>query len=375
MSRCLIDPRSLLHHDFGAYHPFKTYRLGLTYRLLEAYGLTEREDVRCYEPREASDEEVLGFHSAGYLECLRLADAGLWTPNLFSHGLGSPDNPVFPGVLDWALSVAGGSLICAEEILSGRCDRAFNMAGGLHHAMPSNASGFCHINDAVVAIQALTKAGRRVVYVDLDAHHGDGVEHAFRHRSDVLTVSIHQTGRTIFPGTGFAYERGEGEGQGYTVNIPLLPGAGDDAYDLAFRELILPLIQTYRPDVLVTQLGADAVLGDVVANLRMSLKGFEQSLLHFRSLSLPWLALGGGGYDIANVVRAWTMAWGVMLDQTLDDQIPAGWLVEAATHDIVVSRLRGAEEGTVSPDHVLADLDETLAELRNPTLTGEVSQR
>ncbi len=360
MNHCLVDPQSLLHHDFGAQHPFKIHRLGLTYSLLDAYGLVDRPDVTVLQPRMAEDAEALSFHTQGYLECLRLADEGTWTPNLFAHGLGSSDNPVFPGVFDWAMSVAGASIACAEEILSARAARAFNIVGGLHHAMPASASGFCHVNDGVLAIQALTAAGKRVAYVDIDAHHGDGVEYAFYRRSDVLTVSIHQTGRTIFPGTGFAYESGGDEGIGHAVNIPLAPGAGDDAYERAFSTCIRPAIRAFDPDVLVTQLGADAVLGDVVANLRLSLRGFERCLGHFRSLGLPWLALGGGGYDVGNVVRAWTLAWGTILDQDLPDEIPAGWMTEAASYDVAVSRLRGPEGYTESPDHVLEDLNETL---------------
>lgn len=230
--------------------------------------------------------------------------------------------------------------------------------------MPSRASGFCHINDGVLAIQALTRAGKRVAYVDIDAHHGDGVEHAFYSRSDVLTISIHQTGRTIFPGTGFVNDIGEGEGRGYAVNIPLSPGAGDDAYQQAFDELVLPLLRTFQPDVLVTQLGSDAVLGDIVANLRLSLRGFERCLQQFRAVELPWIALGGGGYDVANVVRAWTMAWATLLDRDLPDQIPATWLTEASTYDVSATSLRGTMEMTVSPDHVLSDLDESLEYLR-----------
>jgi acetoin utilization protein AcuC len=226
--------------------------------------------------------------------------------------------------------------------------------------MPSRASGFCHINDGVLAIQALVHAGKRVAYVDIDAHHGDGVEHAFYGRSDVLTISIHQTGRTIFPGTGFVNDVGDGEGKGYAVNIPLTPGAGDDAYERAFMESILPLLRIYQPDVLVTQLGSDAVLGDIVANLRLSLRGFERCLHHFRALDLPWIALGGGGYDVANVVRAWTLAWAAQLDRELADEIPSAWMTEAAMYDVSACRLRGSSDFTISPDHVLSDLDETL---------------
>ena len=368
MNHSLIDPRTLLQYDFGVYHPFKIYRLGLAYSLIESYKMVEAADITVLSPRMATDPEAMDFHTQGYLECLRLSSEGTWTPNLFTHGLASSDNPVFPGVYDWAMSVAGASIQCAEEILSGHAKRAFNPSGGLHHAMPSRASGFCHINDGVLAIQALTRAGKRVAYVDIDAHHGDGVEHAFYGRSDVLTISIHQSGRTIFPGTGFVNDIGVGDGVGYAVNVPLAPGAGDDAYERAFTEIILPLLRTYQPDVLVTQLGADAVLGDIVANLRLSLRGFEWCLQQFRAVGLPWVALGGGGYDVANVVRAWTLAWGTMLDRELADEIPPQWIAEAAAYDVKAVSLRGTDQLTVSPDHVLIDLNETIEQLKTNVL-------
>ncbi|MFC2096060.1 acetoin utilization protein AcuC, partial [Candidatus Bipolaricaulota bacterium] len=170
MNHSLINPQTLLQYDFGVDHPFKIHRLGLTYSLIEAYGLVNADDISVLAPRMATDPEAMRFHTQGYLECLRLASEGTWTPSLFSHGLGSSDNPVFPGVYDWAMSVAGASIICAEEILSGNASRAFNMSGGLHHAMPAHASGFCHVNDGALAIQTLTRAGKRVAYVDIDAH-------------------------------------------------------------------------------------------------------------------------------------------------------------------------------------------------------------
>ena len=358
----------LLEYDFGAHHPFKIYRLGLAYSLIESYKMTEADDITVLLPRMATDPEAMEFHTQGYLECLRLSSDGTWTPNLFAHGLSSADNPVFPGVYDWAMSVAGASIQCAEGILSGNAARAFNPSGGLHHAMPSHASGFCHVNDGVLAIQALTRAGKRVAYVDIDAHHGDGVEHAFYKRSDVLTISIHQSGRTIFPGTGFAHDIGEEAGVGYAANVPLSPGAGDDAYERTFREIVLPLLEAYQPDVLVTQLGSDAVLGDIVANLRLSLRGFEGCLQQFRALELPWIALGGGGYDVANVVRAWTLAWATMLDRELPDEIPSEWIAKAAAHNVTAISLRGTGQSTVSPDHVLDDLDKTIEQLKTTVL-------
>jgi acetoin utilization protein AcuC len=361
---CLIDPTPLLRFDFGDHHPFKIHRLGLTYELIRAYGLVDRPDVTLLPPREATEEEAMGFHSQGYLETLRVASDGMWVPNLFSHGLGTSDNPVFPDVYDWGMLVAGASIVCAEEILAGRAGRAFNMSGGLHHAMPSRASGFCHINDGVLAIQTMVRAGERVAYVDIDAHHGDGVQHAFYETSDVLTVSIHQTGYTIFPGTGFVDEIGRGPGRGTSVNVPLRPGAGDEAYERVFDAVVLPVLRAYEPDVLVTQLGSDAIVGDVVANLRMSLRQFERNAHVFRDLGIPWLALGGGGYDVSNVVRAWTLAWSVITETELPDELPAEWLARAARHDVAISKLRGDVDRTPTDEAVLEDLDRTIDALR-----------
>jgi len=361
---CLIDPTPLLEFDFGAQHPFKIHRLGLTYELIRAYGLIDRPDVYVLLPREATEEEAMGFHSQGYLETLRVASDGMWVPNLFAHGLGTSDNPVFPDVYSWGMHVAGASILCAEELLSGRTSRAFNMSGGLHHAMPSRASGFCHINDGVLAIQRMVDDGKRVAYVDIDAHHGDGVQHAFYTASDVLTVSIHQTGYTIFPGTGFVEEIGQGPGEGTSINVPLQPGAGDEAYQQAFDAVILPALRAYRPDILVTQLGSDAVVGDVVANLRMSLRQFERNARVFSDLGIPWLALGGGGYDISNVVRAWTLAWSVMTDIDLPEQIPGEWLTQAARYGMAISKLHGNVEQTPTDDAVLEDLHKTIDTLR-----------
>ncbi len=360
----LVDPTSLLCFDFGAGHPFKIYRLGLTYELLESLGLTRLDGVSLLAPREATEEEAGVFHSRGYLETLRLASSGMWVPNLFAHGLGTPDNPAFPDVYDWAMSVAGASIDCAEAIVAGRARRAFNMAGGLHHAMPARASGFCHINDIVLALHALLRAGKRVAYIDIDAHHGDGVEHAFFTRSDILTISVHQSGFTIFPGSGFVEEIGDGPGKGYAVNVPLQPGAGDAAYDLVFEQVILPALDLYEPDVIATQFGADAILGDAVANLRISLRCFERSVQQFRALDLPWLAFGGGGYDVGNVARAWTLAWGAMVGVDLPDEIPTDWATRAAAYGVSISNLRGPTEPEPTPPAVLEDLQGTIDRLR-----------
>jgi len=189
----------------------------------------------------------------------------------------------------------------------------------------------------------------------------------------VLTISIHQSGYTLFPGSGFIDEIGEGAGRGYSVNIPLLPGAGDEAYDLAFDRVVIPLLQAYAPDLIVTQLGADPLVGDAVADLRLTLHGFEGCVRRISRLELPWLALGGGGYDVGNVARAWTLAWGIMLGEDLPDRIPPAWLTAAAQHGIAVATLRGPKEDFTS-EGVLSDLDRTIEAIRRdvfPILIGE----
>jgi acetoin utilization protein AcuC len=361
---CLVDPRTFLRFDFGAYHPFKTYRLGLAYTLFEALGLLDAESVCILLPRAATDAELLAFHTAPYLEILRLADSGMFVPNLFSHNLGSGDNPVFPGVYEWATGVAGASIDSAKTVLEGRARIAFNPAGGLHHAMPAHAAGFCHINDAALAVSTLALAGKRVAYVDIDAHHGDGVQHAFYKTDQVLTVSVHQDGHTIFPGTGFVGEIGLDAGRGYAVNVPLLPGARDDAFQRVFDDVVFPLIEDFAPEVLVTQLGADALLGDRVAALGMSLRCFESYVARLRALDVPWVALGGGGYDVGNVVRAWALAWARMNDIELPDEIPMGWRMEAASYGVDIARLRGGAPDDPSPVRVLQALDVTIGTLR-----------
>jgi acetoin utilization protein AcuC len=374
MNKTLVDPRQLLRFDFGEAHPFKVFRLGLLVDLLADYGLLERPDVELIPLREATLTEALAFHSKGYLEALKLASSGMWVPNQFAHGLGTTDNPAFQDVYEWAMLIAGGSIDAADALLRG-ASRAFHPAGGLHHAMPANASGFCHVNDGVLAIERLAGEGRRVAYVDIDAHHGDGVQHAFYGRSDVLTISVHQTGYTIFPGTGFEDETGKDEGSGFSLNVPLLPGAGDAAYDRVLDELIMPALDLFAPDVLVTQLGTDALIGDLLANLRMSLHGFERAVERFRALGVPWLALGGGGYDVGNVVRAWALAWSVMLDEKLPDEIPSLFLTQAAPHGVTVSQLRGPREVPPTSDRVLEALAETMAKVREATFPALADAR
>jgi acetoin utilization protein AcuC len=220
---------------------------------------------------------------------------------------------------------AGAALTAARLVGRGQLDVAFSFAGGLHHAMAGRASGFCVFNDPAIAIRWLTDQGMRVVYVDIDAHHGDGVQDAFYDTDRVLTISLHESGHYLFPGTGSVRESGTDRGRGYSVNVPLMPYTDDDVYLWAFEAVVLPLINDFAPDLLVTQLGVDAHYRDPLAHLALTTHGYLRIFRAFRDLSLPWLALGGGGYNIHTVARVWTLAYEVMSDQSFADAIPSSY--------------------------------------------------
>ncbi len=312
--------------DYGASHPLKTVRLKLTYDLITACGLLSPSDPRLVAPETACDDDVLAFHAREYVAMLKAVNNGKPHPGAALFGLGPGDNPVFPGVYDWSLLVAGASLTAANLVESGAADIAFNIAGGLHHALAGRASGFCYLNDPVIAILSLVAKGRRVAYIDIDAHHGDGVQAAFYGTDRVLTVSLHETGDMLFPGTGFETETGRDGGRGYSVNVPLPPETDDELFLHAVSSVVPPLIERFRPDIVVTQLGVDTFRTDPLAHLNLTTNGFCDAVGMIRNLVPKWVALGGGGYDIANVARAWTLAWAVMNGVEAPEGVPAGIL-------------------------------------------------
>jgi acetoin utilization protein AcuC len=257
---------------------------------------------------------------------LKECNEGKAPPESWKYGLGSGDNPVFPGLYDWSLLVTGATLECVRQIRDENRNIAFNIAGGLHHAMKSRAGGFCYLNDPAVGIAKMVQDGLRVVYLDVDVHHGDGVQAAFYDTDKVLTISIHQHGHTLFPGTGFPDEMGEGPGRGYAVNIPLAPDTDDDLYLSVFMDLVPPLVRGYSPDVLVTQLGVDTLATDPLATMSLTVNGFSKLIEEMKSWDLKWVALGGGGYNVMNVARAWTQAWAVMKGIQLPDNLPESFV-------------------------------------------------
>jgi acetoin utilization protein AcuC len=312
-------------YDYGPTHPLKIHRLKLTYELIRAYDLLSLPSVRLVETREATEEELSLFHSRDYLDVLKGASRGSSVGDAFPYGLGPGDNPVFDGLWEWSLLATGASLQCAQLVAQGEADIAFNIAGGLHHALRGRASGFCYVNDPAIAILWLVGRGKRVAYIDIDAHHGDGVQRAFYETNRAMTISFHESGNFLFPGSGFEYEVGEGEGEGYSINVPLHPFTDDETYLWAFEEVVPPLVRRFEPDVMVTQLGVDTFYSDPLTHLWLTTKGFGEVVEKLKALSIPWVALGGGGYEVANVARAWTLAWAIMNGVELGDGIPPGF--------------------------------------------------
>jgi acetoin utilization protein AcuC len=308
-------------YDYGASHPLKIERLRLTHDLCRAYGLLDLPDADRIESSPAPESEILRFHTADYVEALKRASRGEaeWD---FAHGLGPGDNPVFPGLWEWSLLHAGASLQGAQQISQGKARIAFNIAGGLHHAGADRASGFCYVNDPVLAILHFAYQGKKVLYLDIDAHHGDGVQWAFYEDPRVLTVSFHQDGRTLFPGTGGLAETGRGEGTGYAVNVPMLPGTDDHVFWTGFESVVPRLMQAFRPDVVVAQLGVDSLVDDPLAALELTTHGFGRAIAYLTEAAPALLALGGGGYNPGNVARAWTLAWATMNRLEPADELP-----------------------------------------------------
>ena len=341
----------MLGYDLGGDHPLHPLRWELTWALAGELGVLDHYRVLAPEP--ADDEALGGIHTPGYIAAVREASEA--SPGALGHGLGTPDNPVFPGMHDNAALIAGGSIDAARAIAHGEVDRAVNFCGGLHHAMPDYASGFCVYNDAALGIKTLLDAGiRKVAYVDVDAHHGDGVQAAFYDDPRVLTVSIHESPLTLFPGTGFPAECGRGDAQGTSVNIALPAGTSDAAWLRAFHAVVPGVVTAFRPEVLVTQHGADSHREDPLADLNLTIDGQRTSYVALRTLAETaaggrWLALGGGGYSPVRVVpRAWTHLLGIVAGRDIDPStsMPADWIAMAAKARPDIQLPGGMTDGT-----------------------------
>ena len=308
----VVWDQSLTGYDFGLDHPMNPLRLDLTARLCGAFGLFDGPDVEVVNPAVPDDEVLLTVHDAGYVAAVRQASVEPRDADQ-SRGLGTEDDPAFHEMHEISARIAAGSLDVAGAVWRGETEHGVNFCGGLHHAMPDRASGFCIYNDVAVAIKSLLDNGaQRVAYVDVDVHHGDGVERIFWNDPRVLTISIHETGRVLFPGTGFPGDTGGPGAPGTAVNVALPPGTGDAAWLRAFHSVVPPVLRAFRPEILVSQHGCDSHFLDPLAHLSLSLDAQRTSYESIHDLAHEvcdgrWAALGGGGYAVVDVVpRAWT---------------------------------------------------------------------
>ncbi|HVN72833.1 MAG TPA: acetoin utilization protein AcuC [Desulfomonilia bacterium] len=299
--------------SLGTDHPFKPYKATMVYELCHRYSLFDHPWIKVFKPKPAAEEVMAEYHSQDYIDALKGCNGGNFDFTMLHYGLGTGDNPIFKGVFDFSLLVLGASVASAEMIASGEADTIFSPVGGLHHGGKGHAEGFCYVNDIVIAIKRLLSRGYdRIFYVDIDAHHGNGVQDAFYDSDKVLFFSVHQNGETLYPGTGFENEIGEGRGKGYTVNLPLPEYTDDDTYTRAFKEIYPRLVEAFKPECVVAQVGLDTLKKDPLTNLRLTNNGFCAVIEEIRKSCPKVLALGGGGYSVPDVVRGWTLAWAIL---------------------------------------------------------------
>jgi acetoin utilization deacetylase AcuC-like enzyme len=315
---------SIANFYYGHDHPMKPKRIAMTHSLINHYKLYSLLHV--YEPQPASKDDLTMFHTPEYVDYLEKVSsknmARLFEKkNPFKIGETS-DCPIFNGVYNFCQSYAGGSLDSAQLINDGQQSICLNWAGGLHHAKKSEASGFCYINDIVLCILELLRYHPRVLYIDIDVHHGDGVEEAFFCTNRVMTVSFHQYGKDFFPGTGHHDSIGEGEGKHYAVNVPLYPGTDDEMFVELFKDVMNQVLDKFRPDAIVMQCGADSLNEDRLGQFNLSTHGHGECVNYILKTGTPVILLGGGGYTIENVARCWTHETAIALDKVLDNKLP-----------------------------------------------------
>ena len=320
--------KALASHVYRDDHPLKPRRLIGVFDTLQRLDAFDDPGARVLAPRPATADEIERIHSPEYVAAVMRASASPNRDDYSQWGLDPyRDTPPFKGMHEASLLTTGGSLVAMEESLAGAVRVAVNYAGGLHHAMRDHASGFCIYNDPAIVCGMLADRGMKVAYVDIDAHHGDGVQRAFYDTDQVLTISLHQYGvmpemrRVFFPGTGTADERGRGKGAGYSINVALPAYTDDPAYVRAFDAVVPALVERFRPDVLVTQQGIDPHFTDPLTNMQLSTRAREHVVRWFADSPYLWVAMGGGGYALDAVRRTWAMEYLIMLDRPIPDEL------------------------------------------------------
>ncbi|MRX55360.1 histone deacetylase [Bacillus sp. HMSC76G11] len=319
-------------YKFSQDHPFNQLRVELTYDLLKKMNALSDDELAA--PRMATDEELALVHDKKYIDAVKKAGSGELDPKeALNYGIGTEDTPIFKNMHEASALLVGGTLTAVEQVMEGKAKRALNLGGGLHHGFRGKASGFCIYNDSSVAIKFIQeKYQAKVLYIDTDAHHGDGVQWTFYDDPSVCTLSIHETGRYLFPGTGNVTERGAGQGYGYSFNIPLDAFTEDESWIEAYRQSIREIAAFFKPDVIITQNGADAHFYDPLTHFATTTAIFKEIPRIAQEIADQycggkWIAVGGGGYDIWRVVpRAWAMIWLQMKQQTAAGPLPEEWI-------------------------------------------------
>ncbi|ORY25264.1 putative histone deacetylase 3 [Naematelia encephala] len=321
-------PKRVGDYHYGERHPMRPHRLELTNQLVLGYGLHERMSV--HSPRAATEDELREFHHADYIDFLKRVtprNAAQLTEDYTKWNIGD-DCPVFHGLFDFCQQYAGASLAAARKLANGGADIAINWSGGLHHAKKGEASGFCYVNDIVLAILELLRHHPRVLYIDIDIHHGDGVQEAFYLSNRVLTVSFHKYAAGFFPGTGNLSEIGSDLGKYFTLNVPLQDGIDDESYISLFKAVMEPTINSFRPSSIVLQCGADSLGCDRLGTFNLSIAAHGECVRFIKSFDLPLLVLGGGGYRASSVARCWAYETAVLTNTSLPDTLPSNSYLE-----------------------------------------------
>jgi acetoin utilization protein AcuC len=345
-------------YNFGATHPLRPIRLKLTFELMKSIGLLSSPAIQVHEPRQATRDELLLFHDETYLELVeRMSKVG-------SGFLDMGDTPVFKGCYEASALAVGASLTAVDLVMSRDTIHAMNIAGGLHHAHPSRASGFCIFNDPAVSIAYLKKKYSldRILYLDVDAHHGDGVMYGFYSDEGVLDVDFHEDGHHLFPGTGFTEEVGAGRAAGVKINVPLSPFTGDETYLRLFREIVPAAVRKYRPQIMLVQCGADSHANDLLAHLQLTTRSYCEIAATCHDLAHEvsdgrLVIFGGGGYNPSNVARAWSLVASTLVDFGPPEDTPDEWrrLFEAVIGEEAPRKISSLGEGKNAVDDMSMD--------------------
>ncbi|GFS01591.1 histone deacetylase [Elysia marginata] len=358
---------------YGPGHPMKPQRITLTHSLVLHYGLHDK--MKVYRPYQATERDMCRFHSDDYIQFLSSVspqNVQEFTKSLSVYNVGE-DCPVFDGLFDFCKMYTGASLEGAVKLNNNQCDIAVNWSGGLHHAKKYEASGFCYVNDIVIAILELLKYHPRVLYIDIDIHHGDGVQEAFYLTDRVMCVSFHKYGQFFFPGTGDMYEVGAESGRYYSVNVPLLTGIDDNSYMHIFKPIVSNVMEYYKPTAVVLQCGADSLGSDRLGCFNLSIKGHGECVDYVKSFNLPLLVLGGGGYTKRNVARCWTYETSVLLDEQISNELPFNEILTKQDNqntrqyldNIKITVLENLKMLTAAPSVQMQDIPSDLLSLEN----------